>query len=103
MERDIRLPKCFLLAVLLTLLISTTVWADVTGSILGVVRDTTGAVVAGANVVATNMDTNQAHEATSDAFGNFRMLALPVGRYKVEASLAGFQKFFNHRHRADGE
>jgi hypothetical protein len=93
MERKIGRLKCFLLAVLLTLLISTTVWADVTGSILGVVRDTTGAVVGGATVVATNLDTNQAHEATSDPLGNYRMLALPVGRYKVEASLAGFQKF----------
>jgi hypothetical protein len=93
MERETPILKCFLLAVLLTLLISTTVWADVTGSILGVVHDTTGAVVAGANVVATDLDTNEAHSAISDPLGNYRMLALPVGHYKVEASLAGFQKF----------
>src|SRR5262249_197433 len=29
----------------------------------------------------------------SDAVGQYRVLALPVGRYKVEASLSGFQKF----------
>ncbi len=98
MERDLRFLKCFLSAAVLTFLISTTVLADVTGSILGTVRDSTGAVVAGANVVATDLDTNEGHSATSDALGNYRMLALPVGHYRVDASLAGFQKFAIHRH-----
>ncbi|HWB98335.1 MAG TPA: carboxypeptidase-like regulatory domain-containing protein, partial [Bryobacteraceae bacterium] len=31
--------------------------------------------------------------ALSDSLGQYRFLALPVGRYKVEASAAGFQKF----------
>jgi len=69
------------------------VWGDVTGSILGVVHDPTGAVVAGASVVVTSLDTNEAHTAQSDSVGNYRLLALPVGHYKIEATLAGFQKF----------
>ncbi len=67
--------------------------ADVTGSLLGVVRDPTGAVVAGANVIATNSGTNQRRSTSTDATGEFRLLALPVGRYTLEASHAGFQKF----------
>jgi Carboxypeptidase regulatory-like domain len=83
------------IATLLILFITSTgpARADVTGSILGIVRDPTGAVIPGASVTATNVDTNQARTATSDGAGEYRILALPVGRYKIEASNAGFQKF----------
>lgn len=67
--------------------------ADVTGSILGIVRDATGAVVPGVTVTATKLDTNESRTATSDGTGEYRILALPVGQYKVEASNPGFQKF----------
>jgi hypothetical protein len=67
--------------------------ADVTGSILGTVRDTTDAVVPKAVVVATNVDTNLSKEAAADENGQFRFLALPVGRYRVTASAPGFQQF----------
>src|SRR5581483_8457368 len=72
---------------------SMTLKADVTGSILGVVRDPTAAVIAGAMVVATNLDTNQSQTTTSDALGQYRLLALPVGKYRLEATSPGFQKF----------
>src|SRR5437868_12303212 len=80
---------------LLLLFLTTTnpLRADVTGSILGIVRDPTGAVIPGVSVTATNLDTNEARTTTSDGAGEYRILALPVGRYKVEASNAGFQKF----------
>ncbi|MDQ6707815.1 MAG: TonB-dependent receptor, partial [Acidobacteriota bacterium] len=87
--------KVEVIAALLTLLITTSVpaRADVTGSILGIAHDPTGAVIPGARVVATNLDTNQARATTSDGSGEYRLLALPVGRYRIEASHAGFQKF----------
>ncbi len=72
---------------------SVQLFADVTGSILGTVRDETAAVIAGVKVVATNLETNQSAMASTDSFGQYRILALPVGRYKVEASAPGFQKF----------
>ena len=68
-------------------------WCDVTGSILGVVRDPSAAVIAGVEVTATNLDTNLARSARTDANGEYRILALPVGRYRLDASLTGFQKF----------
>ena len=43
--------------------------ADVTGSILGVVHDRSQAVVAGAKVVATNVQTNLTQETTSGSDG----------------------------------
>ena len=67
--------------------------ADVTGSILGVVTDPSAAVMQGVRVTATNVDTNQSTETTSDAAGQYRILSLPIGRYKVEATFAGFQTF----------
>src|SRR5947209_20033692 len=65
--------------------------ADVTGTILGVITDPSSAVVQGVQVKATNVETNQTSETTSDATGQYRILALPIGRYKVEAASPGFQ------------
>jgi hypothetical protein len=67
--------------------------ADVTGSIFGFVRDKSEAVVAGAHVTATNVETNLVKEAISGPEGEYRLLALPAGTYKIQASAAGFQDF----------
>jgi len=67
--------------------------ADVTGSILGVVHDRTQAVVAGARIVATNVQTNLTRETVSAADGTYRILALPAGTYKLTATAPGFQTF----------
>src|SRR5438874_4485299 len=67
--------------------------ADVTGSILGVVRDSTRGVVAGAHIVATNVHTNLQQETVSAADGSYRILALPAGSYKLTVTAAGFRTF----------
>lgn len=67
--------------------------ADVTGSIFGFVKDKSQAVVAGAKVTATNVETNLVKETTSSSDGEYRLLALPAGTYTVTASAAGFQDF----------
>ena len=66
---------------------------DVTGSILGALTDAGGGVLPGVQVTATNLETNQRQSTLSDTIGQYRILALPVGKYKVEASAPGFQKF----------
>ena len=65
-------------------LFSSCLFADVTGSILGTVRDPTGAVVSGASVKAIHLATNETRTTTSDDTGTNRILALPVGRYTIE-------------------
>jgi hypothetical protein len=75
------------------LLTSHTALADVTGSILGVVRDRSQAVVSGAQVVATNVDTNFSKETTSAADGSYHILALPAGKYKLTVTATGFRPF----------
>jgi len=62
------------------------------GSITGKVTDTSGAIVPGVAVTATNGDTNLSVAATTDAGGNYSLLYLPAGRYAVGAELQGFKK-----------
>jgi hypothetical protein len=62
-----------------------------TATILGVVKDSTGAIVPGAELSARNTDTGQTRTATSAANGAFRFSALPVGAYEVRAEHSGFQ------------
>src|SRR6267143_4488702 len=82
-----------LLLILAMLFGPTVLHADVTGSILGVVRDRTQAVVAGARIVATNVQTNFKEETVSAADGSYRILALPAGNYKLTATAPGFRTF----------
>jgi Carboxypeptidase regulatory-like domain/TonB dependent receptor len=67
--------------------------ADVTGTILGTVRDSSNAVVVGAHVAATNIDTNFTREASSGTEGEYRLLALPAGHYRITATAPGFEQF----------
>jgi hypothetical protein len=67
--------------------------ADVTGSILGVVHDRSQAVIAGAKVVATNVETNFKQETISAGDGSFRLLALPAATYKLTVTASGFRTF----------
>lgn len=64
-----------------------------TGSIEGVVVDTTGAVIPGVTVVVTHEPTSVVREVLSDAAGLFRAPLLPVGPYTVTAALPGFKSF----------
>ena len=72
---------------------ATALFGDVTGSVLGVVTDASGAVIQNVKVTATNLETNLAQKTVTDASGEYRILSLPAGKYKVEASFSGFQTF----------
>ncbi|MBZ5596388.1 MAG: TonB-dependent receptor [Acidobacteriia bacterium] len=85
--------KSILLFSVLGVMASSSLRADVTGSILGVVRDPTQAVVANARIVATNVETNLSRETISAADGSYRILALPPGTYKVTGTASGFQQY----------
>lgn len=63
------------------------------GTILGTVTDTTGAVMPGVRVIATNLETNFSHDAITDSSGQYSIPFLPVGKYRLEAGGAGFKKF----------
>ena len=62
-----------------------------TGAIGGTVTDSTGAVVPGTRVQATNRATNQVNTAVSQASGVYVIPLLPPGDYTVSASSSGFK------------
>ena len=62
-----------------------------TGTILGVVRDTSGAVVPGASLTARNAATGQTRTAVAGGDGSYRFSALPVGSYEIRVEQPGFQ------------
>jgi len=61
------------------------------GSIVGVVRDTTGAMVADATVKATNTKTGKVYEGKTTSTGEYTLPGLPSGPYKVEVDRSGFK------------
>ncbi|MFN0165723.1 MAG: carboxypeptidase regulatory-like domain-containing protein [Bryobacteraceae bacterium] len=62
------------------------------GVITGSVTDTTGAVVSGAKVVLTEVQTNQTRELMTNDAGIYEFRALPRGEYRIAAEIHGFKK-----------
>ena len=62
----------------------------VTGSVVGVVRDASGAVVGGATITATNDQTGLRRVVKSNDTGNYLISSLPVGSYTLVAEGQGF-------------
>src|ERR1700682_2771665 len=85
--------KSVILTVLTILFGATALRADVNGSILGTVRDRAQAAVAGARVIATNLQTNFRQEVLSAADGSFHILALPAGAYELTVTATGFKQY----------
>lgn len=65
----------------------------ITGTILGVVSDSTGAVIPGAQVTLIEESTGQQRTAASDAAGTFVFPGVLPGRYTVRIEAAGFQSY----------
>jgi hypothetical protein len=84
------------LAVLLPALLlvaGSTVWAQKTvGEVRGTVMDTSGAVLPGATVSLTNVNTGYARSLTTDGKGDFVFPVVDPGRYRVDATLQNFKK-----------
>lgn len=68
-------------------------WAAITGSISGVVTDSSGAVVISATVAATETHTGVRSEITTDSKGFYNFPALPIGTYDVEVKADGFKLY----------
>src|SRR5262249_54072285 len=82
----------FVCAALLFLGISTTMaQSPTTGALTGTVTDPSGAVISGATVTTTNINTGQLRTATTDADGSYKLSLLPPGNYRVTFSAKGFK------------
>jgi hypothetical protein len=63
------------------------------GTILGSVTDPSGAFVAGATVKVRNEATGLERTTTTSADGSYSVPELPIGKYSVTVTQAGFQTF----------
>src|SRR2546426_2232931 len=61
-------------------------------TLVGTVKDSSGAVVPGATIRITNTRTGVANTAVTNASGDYVIPALPAGMYDIEAGLTGFKK-----------
>ncbi|MGB8030397.1 MAG: carboxypeptidase-like regulatory domain-containing protein [Terracidiphilus sp.] len=66
---------------------------QITGSIVGTVKDPQGAVVNTATIKATNTGTGFTRSAPTNGYGEFRVDYLPVGNYTVEVTATNFKTF----------
>ncbi len=73
------------------LLGSICLWASINGGISGVVTDSSGAVVSGATVTATNVQTGVKATIKTDSKGFYNFPALQVGNYSVDVQESGFK------------
>jgi hypothetical protein len=64
-----------------------------TATLVGTVKDATGAVVAGAKVDVRNVDTGIVRSTTTDGGGEYALTNLPAARYNLSVSMAGFKTF----------
>src|SRR5207244_3781598 len=69
------------------------VGAQATAQISGTVKDQTGAVLPGVEVVATQTETGIARTGVTNETGSYVLPNLAIGPYRLEAVLPGFRTF----------
>jgi len=62
-------------------------------SITGTIKDSSGAVVSGAQVTVTNAEDDIQASAETNGMGVYTVLNLPIGRYRLACSKQGFKKY----------
>ncbi len=91
--RQISIWRQAILCTLLAVSFSYAHAADVNAHIKGTVTDPAGAVVANANVTATNEATGVKYTTTSQGDGGYLFPQLPIGTYTVTVTAPGFKEF----------
>jgi len=84
------LRLCLLAACVM--LVVPNVYAQGNATIVGIVSDTSGGVVPGAEVTLTNEGTGLKETTTSDTGGRYNFQRLPVGNYRLDVVMSGFKK-----------
>jgi hypothetical protein len=90
MMRALRALFSGLIIVLLT---ATASMAQATAQITGTVKDSSGGVLPGADVTATQTDTGFKRSTVTGDGGGYVLSNLPIGPYKLDVSLSGFRSF----------
>ncbi len=83
------LSFCFLALILAC----TSAWAQKDmGNIVGLVKDSTGAAVAGAKITVSDVDRGEVFHTTSNPSGEYVAGPIHIGQYNVTVEKAGFKK-----------
>ena len=78
----------------LLIVVSAPAWAQKTvGEVRGTVADTSGAVLPGATVTLTNVNTGFTRDVVTDAKGDFVFPVVDPGQYRVDVTMQGFKKY----------
>ena len=86
-----RLSRVLLAVLASALLLPASVFAQFdTATVLGAIKDSSGAVVPGATVTLKNVATGITANAVTDADGSYQFLNVRVGTYTVRGELQGF-------------
>jgi Carboxypeptidase regulatory-like domain/TonB dependent receptor-like, beta-barrel len=92
MVRHIGMPLLAVVIIFGTLLSTPAVRAQTpNGTIVGTVKDASGAVLLGATVTVKNDATGLVRQTVTDERGDYSVPSLPWGRYTVEVKLQGFR------------
>src|SRR2546427_8852773 len=63
-----------------------------TGTIVGVVKDTSGALIPGVSITVKHTDTGQTRTAISSTSGSYNVPLLTVGAYEISTMMPGFKQ-----------
>src|ERR1700761_3837097 len=88
-------------SIFLICLSSITAWSQQTSTILGTVRDSSGAVVAGARLDAIRTETNLHRDTTTGPTGEYEFASLPPGQYRLQVDKTGFETSIINEIKAD--
>src|SRR5262245_50838724 len=89
--RDIRMRVvaafgCFIFA-------GAAAYGQSTAQVSGLVKDQTSAVLPGTEVTMTQTETGLTRTTVTDETGSYSLPNLPIGPYRLEASLPGFRSY----------
>ena len=89
--------KRMLFAIFVAMLVSVVtcgdVWAQATAQISGTARDQSGAVLPGVEIKVTQTETGVTRDTITNETGSYVFTNLPIGPYRLEASLPGFRTY----------
>ena len=86
--------RCIGVCALVILLFAAALGAqETTASLRGAILDPSGSRVPSAKVTAIQAETGYTRSSVSDAGGDYLLVLLPIGHYRLEVTAAGFRKY----------
>ncbi len=93
MKDNIKILSRFSVLLILSIVLSAGLWGQIgtQATFTGTVKDSSGAIVSGATVTATNIATGESQTSPSNQDGLYRLSQLSPGHYRIQASQTGFR------------